>query len=59
METGGDLKGLFGNFIKSQKVSSQQLNSKTIDLVLDYINVLKLFKVAFLYGWHEWKWIET
>ena len=50
---------LFGNFIKTQKVSSLQLNSKPNDLIKDYLIVLKLFPVACRFGWHGWQWIET
>ena len=27
-------------------------------VVRDYLKVLKLFPVAWRYGWHGWKWIE-
>ena len=52
---------LFGNFIKSQKVSSHQLNSKTNDLVLLLKTIWRnwnCFLKLFRYGWHGWKWIE-
>ena len=40
---------LFGNFIKSKKVSLHQLNSSFV--IKDYLKVLKLFPDACHYGW--------
>ena len=28
-------------------------------VIKDYLKPLKLFHVAWQYGWHRWKWIET
>ena len=45
---------LLGKFIKSQKVSSDELNFKTNGLGLlskDYLNILRLFPVACRYGY--------